>query len=208
MILLVWVKTMLVKICGVQSQATARVVADAGADLIGFVFAKSKRQLKIEAAQAICEGLPSSVKSVGVFVNKPIEEVNQIADQVGLDYVQLHGNESLSACRASRYPVIKSISIQTFSDVDSICHYINDVDYVLLDGAVAGSGHVFDWNLIDSFKLKREKLILAGGLTLTNVQQAIHHIQPAGVDVSSGVEVNGVKDDEKIIQFIKNAKEG
>lgn len=196
----------LVKICGLTTYQEALAATEAGADFIGFVFAESKRQVSVEQVDQIKRHLPGHVKTVGVFVDTPIRLVNQIARLVKLDYVQLHGNESVSTCLKSEFPVIKALSLETTDATDKVLDYLPVVDYLLLDGSKPGSGQTFDWQLIDTIPLAREKMILAGGLSLDNVNQAIEQARPIGVDVSSGVETNGKKDLTKIEQFIQLAK--
>lgn len=198
---------MLIKICGIQTAATAIGAAEAGADLIGFVFAESKRQVTVREAMELQNNIPKCIKTVGVFVNMPITTVNEIARQVDLDYIQLHGNEPVEDCLKSDFPIIKAISIQTKSDLNKVIHYAPVVDYLLLDGPEAGSGQTFDWDILKSIPFAREKLILSGGLSPENIQAAIKMVNPIGVDVSSGVETNGLKDRRKIKQFIKNVRE-
>lgn len=196
----------LVKICGLTTYQDAIATTEAGADLIGFVFAQSKRQVTVEQVDQIQRQLPDHVKKVGVFVDTPIHIVNQIARLVRLDYVQLHGRESVSTCLKSEVPVIKALSLQTADSLEQVLDYLPVVDYLLLDGPKPGSGQTFDWHLIESIPLARDKMILAGGLTADNVDRAIQEASPIGVDVSSGVETNGKKDLIKIKQFIQIAK--
>ena len=200
---------MLVKICGIQTREAAEVVVQEGADFIGFVFAESKRKISPEQATEIASGLPNQVKKVGVFVNEQPKRMIEIAKQVGLDYLQLHGDEPAEVARKLPFRVIKAFAADS-SNLENIQDY--PCDYYLIDSPAGkyrgGSGKTFNWELIEELKLDRSKLILAGGLTVENVQQAIKVVHPIGVDVSSGVETNGEKDVLKIKQFIKNAKEG
>ncbi|BAM48240.1 phosphoribosylanthranilate isomerase [Amphibacillus xylanus] len=196
----------LVKICGITSLQEAAAAVDAGADFIGFVFAESKRQVTVEQVDYIQRHLLSDVKKVGVFVDTPIHLVNQIAQEVNLDFVQLHGQESIKTCLKSDRPVIKALSLQSDQAMNQVLDYLAVVDYILLDGPKPGSGVRFDWGLINKITQVRSKLMLAGGLTPDNVASAIQYTKPIGVDVSSGVETNGVKDLYKIKQFIHNAK--
>ncbi|WP_067842250.1 phosphoribosylanthranilate isomerase [Amphibacillus sediminis] len=197
---------MLTKICGIQTEADALAATKSGADLLGFVFADSKRQVTVEQVQRIKAGLSSQVQTVGVFVNLPITQINQVASLIGLDYVQLHGQESVEQCKASLKPVIKAFSINSRQDLEQVKDYLPYVAYVLLDGSKAGSGQTFDWRLIDAFDAIKDCFILAGGLNPENVKSAITYTSPIGVDVSSGVETNGIKDPNKIQDFITNAK--
>jgi phosphoribosylanthranilate isomerase len=198
---------MLVKICGITSTEMAKKVAEAGADMIGFVFAPSKRQITLKEAAIITRALPPSVKTVGVFVNESIAKMQAISELTGLDYIQLHGDEAPSVAKKLRTKVIKSFP------ADSLCSKIKETrhyDFILIDSPAGkyrgGNGRTFDWKLAKN--VPKQNVILAGGLTPENVQQAIDIVQPAGVDVSSGVETDGVKDPEKIRKFIQNAKGG
>lgn len=197
---------MLVKICGLKNELDALGAVDAGADFIGFVFAESKRQVTVQQAHLMKENLPTKIKTVGVFVDTPIEEINQIAQLVQLDYVQLHGNETVLDCKRSQYPVIKALTIDSEQALAKAEKYLPFVEYLLIDGPKPGSGQTFDWNQLNTMRLPREKIILAGGLSIDNVQTAIKMVNPVGVDVSSGVETDGEKDIVKIQQFISEAK--
>lgn len=176
--------------------------------MLGFVFAESSRRIDPEAAKAIVDQLPARVSAVGVFVNETVETIEHIARTVGLDVVQLHGDESPALCKQLSYPVIKAFTIREKGDVLRLAAY--DCDYYLVDSPGmkyrGGSGNTFDWSLLQGENLQREKLILAGGLNQNNVKDACKQVKPAAVDVSSGVETNGKKDTKKIIDFIQTAK--
>lgn len=198
---------MLVKICGIQTREATKVAVTNGADFIGFVFAESKRKIDPSIAANIAEFIPDEVKKVGIFVNESIEKICEIAEIVGLDYIQLHGDEKPEFAKQLPYKVIKAFSIED-TNLQDIQSY--PCDYYLLDSPKGkyrgGNGKTFNWNLIHELDIDRSKIILAGGLTSENVREAISIVEPIGVDVSSGVETNGVKDFEKIKQFIKSAK--
>ncbi|PRY80071.1 phosphoribosylanthranilate isomerase [Alkalibacterium olivapovliticus] len=195
---------MLVKICGIQTIDSAQAAVEASADYIGLVFAESKRKVSIEQARDIKESLSdSAVKVVGVFRHQPLAEVNQISQAVRLDYVQLHGDETLEECRQLNTPLIKALS---FNKISQAILYQDVAEYILIDSPKPGSGEPFDWSAF-----KNEELMipffLAGGLSPENVKEAIQQVKPIGVDVSSGVETNGQKDNEKIRQFTHQAKQ-
>ncbi|WP_042220513.1 phosphoribosylanthranilate isomerase [Oceanobacillus manasiensis] len=198
---------MLVKVCGIQTVHAAKVAVEAGADFIGFVFADSKRKISPKDAALIGSHLPPSVKKVGVFVNETKEVMEQIAEEVNLDYIQLHGDEPASLARELSSPVIKAFSVGG-SNAEEMKDY--PCDYYLLDSPVGkyhgGNGKTFDWRIIEELTFKPSKFILAGGLTPENVGQAIQVANPLGVDVSSGVETLGEKNSKKIQEFIINAK--
>lgn len=198
---------MLVKICGIQTIDAAQVTSDAGADFIGFVFAKSKRQITPEKAANIAKHIPPSVKKVGVFVNETAKNIRNVAEIVGLDIIQLHGDESPNIVDQLPYPIIKAYSID---QIDTLQTQKFPCDYYLIDSPPTtyrgGSGQTFDWNLTNHLTIDANQLILAGGLSPDNIKEAVVSVNPAGVDVSSGVETYGKKDHHKIKQFIKNAK--
>ncbi|WP_335872832.1 phosphoribosylanthranilate isomerase [Bacillus sp. 2205SS5-2] len=194
---------MKVKICGITSLKDAKSAQTAGADMIGFVFARSRRQISLDEAAMIVTELDSSMKTVGVFVNAPYEEVNHIAHTAGLDYVQLHGQESEEYRKKVKFPVINAVSVKEEVDLQQVDD--SNCEYLLFDGARAGSGQVFQWNLLQTFSGTKTKLILAGGLSPDNVSEAIKSVKPDMVDVSSGVEMNGKKDAALMSDFVKRA---
>jgi len=197
-----------VKICGITDLKMAQSAINAGADAIGFVFAESKRQIKITEAKKIIELLPDSVLKIGVFVNETKETLESIYEEVGLTHLQLHGDETPEFCRSLSFPVIKALRVQSEKDVEKIAEY--DCDFILVDSPSGkyrgGNGTTFNWDLVKSKKI--DNLILAGGLTIENVIPACSVVKPIMVDVSSGVETNGKKDEEKIKSFIKKVKLG
>lgn len=197
-----------VKICGLTDLETALFVAGAGADAVGFVFASSKRQVSPDIARSISLALPSFIMKIGVFVNAPLNEVQNTARYCRLDAVQLHGTESPEYCRSVGWKTIKAFSVGGGLSLKTISDF--SVDAVLLDayvpGKAGGTGEIFDWERAKELSCARP-LILAGGLTPANVAGAIRTVRPYGVDVSSGVETDGKKDREKIRQFIKMVKE-
>lgn len=198
---------MLVKICGIQTIETAKITVEAGTDMIGFVFANSTRKVTPEQAAEISLHIPPSVKKVGVFVNEEPSNIKDIAKIVGLDVIQLHGDEKPSVAKKLPYSIIKAYAI---NEIDLLEKQNFPCDYYLIDSPPTiyrgGSGRTFNWDLTRDLPIDQSKLILAGGLTPENITEAITSVKPAGVDVSSGVETNGKKDPEKIKQFLTNAK--
>jgi len=195
---------MLVKICGIQTPGMAQVAVEAGADFIGLVFAESKRQVNLEQAKEIKNSLSdTTVKVVGVFRDMSITQVNEISQRIGLDYVQLHGEESVTECRQIKAPLIKALS---FEEISEARHYRQVADYILIDSPKPGSGETFDWTTL-THENEGFPYFLAGGLSPENIEEAIQHLQPIGVDVSSGVETNRSKDAEKIRRFTHQAKQ-
>lgn len=199
-----------VKICGLKEQQHVQAAIEAGTDAIGFVFAPSKRQVSIQQAQQLAKHVPDGVLKIGVFVNPSAEELRTAVESVPLDFVQYHGEESPEFIRQQGYPAIKALSVRDVEDVQAAANY--DVDYYLFDAPgtdfKGGSGHTFDWTLLEMVGISREQLILAGGLQAANIEEAVSLVSPFMVDVSSGVETDGVKDITKITAFIQAVKKG
>ncbi|MFJ8234805.1 phosphoribosylanthranilate isomerase [Ureibacillus sp. NPDC094379] len=193
-----------VKICGLKEEIHVQSAVEAGATWLGFMFAPSKRRISIKRAADLAILVPPHVKRVGVFVNPTENEVREAVEKVGLDYVQYHGTEDAEFIKHLGYPSIKAFSIRGYEDVEKASKY--DVDYYLFDAPgtdySGGSGHIFDWSLLDQLSISKERIILAGGLNSENVGRAIEQVRPFGVDVSSGVESNGQKDSKLIKEFI------
>ena len=178
-----------VKICGLSTAEAVETAVLAGADYIGFVFAKSKRQVSLEQAHELARLVTGPTKIVGVFVSPSLEELEQAIAQVPLDIVQIHGTFDEALIQLS----------------DQEAQVSSQADYLLFDAPVAGSGQTFDWNLLKDQKIQ-QNFFIAGGLTVDNVRQALETFQPYALDVSSGVETEGHKDIEKIKAFIEGAK--
>ncbi|EAV9866904.1 phosphoribosylanthranilate isomerase [Listeria monocytogenes] len=199
---------MIVKICGLKKAVDVAAAVDNGADMIGFVFAKSKRQVTVEKAHELAKNIPANVKKVGVFVNPTEEELTTAIKGVPLDIVQLHGQEPAKQANRTDAEVIKAFPVKDGKIPTNINDYPNAS--ILLDAPAeeyeGGSGKTFDWDKINRDMLTKNKLIIAGGLNAQNVQEAIKRFEPYAVDISSGVETNEEKDPEKIKCFIKTAK--
>lgn len=200
-----------VKICGMTRAEDASCAVRAGVDALGFIFyKKSPRCVDLLTAKAIIESLPPFIDKVGVFVNATIEEVKHVST-IGLSSIQLHGSETPDYCHELKEQLlfcslIKAFRVGNESTADEFSRYNAVVDAFLLDtyvkGAKGGTGEVFDWNLIDKLNLGRP-VLLAGGLDLVNIEQAIRSTKSYCFDVNSGVEVSpGVKDHEKIEQLM------
>jgi len=203
-----------VKICGITNKDDAFKAVKYGADALGFVFyKKSPRYVSPSRARNIVEILPPFVSIVGVFVDEKIGAIRDIAGFVGLNAVQLHGNEDHHFChRLKRYQVlriIKGFRVNEAFDFSGVGKF--DVDGCLFDtyqdGVFGSTGKVFNWELLRSADL-HVPVILSGGLTAENVQEAVGKVKPFAVDVSSGVESSpGQKDHHKMQAFILNAKQ-
>lgn len=210
-----------IKICGVRDVQTAAVVADAGADAIGLVFAKgSPRQITYTDAKLVTNSLPPFVEPIGLFVDTPVDEIRQVAQEVGLRTVQLHGMESPDQVeQLAPLRIIKAIAFDPSDFAQRVKPWLSVRQHlagILLDAPQTdgqkprpsgGSGRQFDWDTLG--RLQRTgglddspPLILAGGLNAQNVAQAISSVSPYGVDVSSGVESSrGVKDESLVRAF-------
>lgn len=195
------------KICGITSVEDALVVADAGADAIGLVFyAKSPRAVSVQQARNIIAALPPFVTTVGLFVNASRSEISETLNAVPLDMLQFHGDETPADCEGFCRPWYKALRVQPGEDVRQQAARYAGASAILLDTFVAGvpggTGEVFDWSLIPADLPK--PLILAGGLTCQNVQQAVAQVRPFAVDVSGGVEFSkGIKDPKSVREFVR-----
>lgn len=199
-----------VKICGVTTVEDAQACVAAGADAIGVNFwSRSKRLVDVPRASAIARALPSGVLKVGVFVDAPRGEIEEIIEAVGLDAVQLHGHEAPEDCCGFAVKVIKAISMGPGNEPAAAIARRYAADFILLDAEAGerrgGSGRSFDWRLAAGVAPGR--LFLAGGLRPDNVAEAVRVAAPYGVDVASGVEsAPGAKSGRLVREFIYNAK--
>ncbi len=199
-----------IKICGITNLDDALLAAELGADALGFIFyAKSPRKVEPETARSIIAQLPPFVAAVGVFVDEDAAAVQEVAAQVRLDWVQLHGQESPEYCRNLGRKVIKAFRIQDEDSLRRLADYRGAAQALLLDtykkGQVGGTGEIFDWHLARKAK-QYGPIILAGGLTADNVAQAIATALPAAVDAASGTEAApGKKDPAKLRAFFEAA---
>ena len=214
-----------VKMCGISKVETIPAVVEAKPDYMGLVFAPSKRQVTVDQAKILVEELHrgyakkygsdtehdknDTIKTVGVFVNETVDNLITIANEANLDAVQLHGDEDETFIQSlkerTNVEVWKAIQIRTAADTEKWID--SSADMLLFDAyhkdERGGTGEVFDWSSLDAFE---RPFMLAGGIDSTNVARAIRTVRPYGIDISSGIETNGVKDDEKITAFIKIVK--
>ena len=197
-----------VKVCGLKTEEHVHSAIQSHADFIGFVFAPSKRQISIDTAKNLAALIPTTIKKVGVVVNETSETLHHLFNEVGLDYIQYHGDESPAFIDEVGLPAIKAFSISESLNWQQLASY--DVDYFLLDAPGkthrGGSGETFNWELLNNCTIPKDKIILAGGLNVENVKTAITITEPFAVDVSSGVEIDGIKNSKLIQQFIEAAK--
>lgn len=218
-----------VKMCGISKVETIPAIVDAKPDYMGLVFAPSKRQVTVEQAKTLVEELykqnvvennseaeqtepvtsldtasSETIKTVGVFVNETVENLLNIAEEIKLDVIQLHGDEDESFIQIlkeqSNVEVWKAVQVRSAADAEKWID--SSADMLLFDAyhkdERGGTGEVFDWSCLDEFE---RPFMLAGGIDSTNVARAIRTVRPYGIDISSGIETNGVKDDEKIKTF-------
>lgn len=198
-----------VKICGLTSPEDAQLAVALGADALGFVFwSDSPRCVSVERAEAICRAVPAFVTRVGVFVNSRPEDVRTIADAVGLDAIQLHGDEPVDAFRGISRRILRLATLTTPADIDRVLGFPEDVT-PLVDAIDprrrGGTGTVADWKLARDLARLRP-IVLAGGLTVANLREACQAVRPWAVDVSSGVEAQpGRKSEIKLRAFLAEA---
>lgn len=214
-----------VKMCGISKIEIIPAVVEAKPDYMGLVFAPSKRQVIVDQAKILVEELHrgyakkygsdtehdknDTIKTVGVFVNETVDNLVTIANEANLDAVQLHGDEDEAFIQSlkerTNVEVWKAVQIRSAADVEKWID--SSADMLLFDAyhkdERGGTGEVFDWSSLDAFE---RPFMLAGGIDSTNVARAIRTVRPYGIDISSGIETNGVKDDEKITAFTKIVK--
>ena len=212
--------TQKVKMCGISKVETISAVVEAKPDYMGLVFASSKRQVTVDQAKTLVEELHKQyatrynsgaeqstndeIKTVGVFVNETLDNLITIAKEVNLDAVQLHGDEDEAFIKALKektdVEVWKAVQIRSSTDAEAWID--SSADMLLFDAyhkdERGGTGEVFDWSCLDEFE---RPFMLAGGIDSTNVARAIRTVRPYGIDISSGIETDGVKDNEKIKAF-------
>ena len=193
-----------IKICGLKRLEDIEIVNKYMPDYMGFVFADTKRKVSHELARQLKDKLDPEIISVGVFVDAPKEEITELFENGTIEMAQLHGLESedyikdLKAMTDNRLIVIKAIEMS--QDTDLLKYDSSNADYLLLDSG-KGSGKTFDWRLIRK-DLKKD-FFLAGGLNKDNVTQAIEEFEPYAVDLSSSLEVNGFKNEDKIKEIME-----
>lgn len=224
-----------IKICGLREYSHFQEATSAGADLLGMVFVPGvRRKIEPEAAQEVVSRLKrelcalsmlnqQSPSFVGLFCDQPSSEVNQIVESVGLDWVQLCGEETVDYWKSIECPIFKVLHVPSVegnvlrrrSTLESLKSSLDEVEQngvlPILDRSSehqpGGTGRQFDWSIAQELSDNHHRFLLAGGLTPTNLKNAIQTVSPFGVDVSSGVETNQIKDPEKIREFIQIARD-
>ena len=200
-----------IKICGLTRTEDIEMVNEFLPDYIGFVFAKSRRQVSSEQAKELKKKLKPEIKAVGVFVNEKAENIAEIANQGIIDLIQIHGDEDAAYCaqlrKLTQAPIIKVVRVEREDDLAGIEEF--DCDYYLFDTLSSkdygGTGKAFDHSLLYNKEIKKP-FFVAGGLNQDNVAAVIEVIKPFGVDTSGGVETDGIKDVNKIKEFTKQGR--
>ena len=196
-----------IKICGLKRLEDIDIVNNYKPDYIGFVFADSKRKVNYKLARNMKEKLDSNISAVGVFVDSPEDEILKLFNDGIIDIAQLHGMESeeyinnLKNKTDNKLKIIKAIEINDKIDISKYSN--SQADFLLFDSG-KGSGKTFNWDLLS--KDLNKDFFIAGGLDITNINQVIDEFNPYGVDLSSGVEVNGLKNEEKIKEIMEAIK--
>lgn len=191
-----------IKLCGLKSLNDVIASNAVQPDYIGFVFAKtSKRFITPQTAEELRKKLDRKIAVVGVFVNEPVEVVAELLNKGTIDMAQLHGNESEEYITLLRKKtdkkLVKAFSVNEAKNLQAA--YACSADYILFDSGSGGTGKSFDWSILQGFD---RPYFLAGGLNINNVSEAVSRLHPYAVDVSSGVETDGRKDDVKMAAFI------
>ena len=204
---------MKVKICGIRRAEDIEIVNKYLPDFIGFIFVPaSKRYVESSVVAELKKNLDPRIKTVGVFVNESIEKIREIKKVCSLDVIQLHGEETPQFCEELGGRIWKAIRVKDEDCVEILDTYAEYTELLLLDtyvdGTHGGTGQAFDWDLIEFFSADYN-IGLAGGITRENVLKAKKKVEPELIDVASGSETNGIKDEEKIkdiIQIIRGKK--
>ena len=200
---------MKIKICGLFRDIDIDYVNEAMPDYIGFVFAKSRRQVSKEWAATMRSRLRSEITPVGVFVNESLANVAKLLNENIIDLAQLHGDENepyIQELKSLTYkPIIKAVRVLSQDDIEAAQH--TTADFLLFDNGPGGTGKSFNWSLVGKVK---NPFFLAGGLKVDNIEQAIAKTttRPYAVDLSSGVETDGIKDRAKIIEIVRRMHHG
>lgn len=198
-----------VKICGIKTKEEIEIINRFEVSYIGFIFAKSKRQVSPERVKDIRKYLRNDIKVVGVFVDETSKNINNIINECKLDIIQLHGTESVDTCKNIIAPVWKSISVKDKKDIQIIDKYNSFVQGILLDTyhptQKGGTGETFDWKVVRDLS-DSHNIILAGGLNKDNIIKAINMVRPKIVDINSGVETNLIKDELKLKELFINLR--
>lgn len=198
-----------IKICGLKRIEDIKYVNKFKPEYIGFVFAKSRRQISYDMAASLKKSLSNDIKTVGVFVNHEINDIISLMNEDIIDIAQLHGNEEedsiITIKNKTNKKVIKAIPVRSLEDI--LKWKDSKVDFLLLDNGSGGTGESFDWEVLDKLSTIEfnKPYFIAGGLNKENVKNVLKY-KPYAVDISGGVETDGLKDEVKINEFINTVR--
>lgn len=198
-------KRVKIKICGLTRARDVKAAVEAGADVLGFVFASSPRRVSVDTAKRLSSYVPRGVLRVGLFMDQNRLEIEQVIAAVPLDILQFHGSETEQECRVFKLPWLKAVAMENAGSLKQAERDFPGAAGLLLDshskGKRGGTGKLFDWSLSRPVD---KPVWLAGGLNPDNVEEAIHAVKPFAVDVSSGVESRpGIKEAAMISAFVQ-----
>lgn len=201
-----------IKICGLCRREDIQMVNRQRPDYIGFVFASSRRQVSLEEAEVLSRELDPGICPVGVYVNADLLIIEEAVKKKIIRAVQLHGQESLKevehlrCCLDSSIPIIKALGVTAETIQELEVWQDSAADYLLLDAKSAGSGKAFDHSLIEKSNQFKKPWFLAGGIKRETAARLNHQFHPYGIDISSGAETNGCKDEEKIKRIVREIR--
>lgn len=204
---------MKIKMCGLRRSDDIIYANECLPDYIGFVFAESRRKVSGEEAKNLGAQLEPFIKKVGVFVNEPVRSLITISEQAGLDIIQLHGDEGEDYIKEVKHEtgkeLWKAVRVRTVKDIQEAQRL--PADKLLLDSfsedSYGGTGEVMDFAVLDQADI-RKPYFIAGGLTVENLPEILNKAEPYGIDISSGIETEGVKDREKMLKVIQCVRGG
>ena len=204
---------MKIKMCGLRRPDDIIYANECLPDYIGFVFAESRRKVSGREAKKLGEQLDPSIKKVGVFVNEPLRSLISISEEAGLDIIQLHGDEGEEYIKEVKHEtgkeLWKAVRVRTAKDIQAAQEL--PADKLLLDSfseeSYGGTGKVMDFAVLDQADI-RKPYFIAGGLTVENLPEILKKAEPYGIDISSGIETEGVKDREKMLKVIQCVRGG
>lgn len=203
---------MKIKLCGFTEEKSLQTAIACDIDFIGFVFHEgSIRNISVENAKTLAKNIPSHVATVAVTVNASIDKLKSIAKAINPDFFQLHGDENIEKIKEihQNFPkigIIKAFYLKNAQDLQNCQKFTEFVDFFLFDGKIAGSGQVFNWEILQNFHSSKP-YFLSGGLNCQNIDQAITKTKAEMIDVSSGIEeIKGIKSSKLIKEFAQKAK--
>lgn len=195
-----------IKLCGMRRIVDIDIANSLKPDYVGFIFAKNRRRyIDVDTAKELKKHLDENIKAVGVFIEVEMDVLKRLINEDIIDVIQLHGGQDDAFIASIREltdkPIIKAFSIKSEADIEAANS--STADLILLDSAVAGSGETFDWSCLK--EINRD-FLLAGGLNVGNIEDALRIVNPYGVDVSSGIEKDGYKDRDLAKEFVEKIR--